>query len=182
MVAGGAAGDALGGWLWIPGDIWITNTVAVSFPIKSADEFDISMTYLLLSARKMFAKMSENLNFIYYSAPSRATSAGHAQFHLQLQPKHNWRHLWKSEGNAGKMSESWRCRQCNVIRARIFRVFFARCARFSSAISQLVFTLVFLSVWLFSLAIWVGFSNAAIFMCVHHRAVRRVCDLHAPPW
>jgi len=53
----------------------IPDAAAVSFPIKSADEFDISMTYLLLSARKMFAKMSENLNFIYYSAPSRATGS-----------------------------------------------------------------------------------------------------------
>lgn len=153
--AGGAATDATG-WIHIL-YIYIPDTAAVSFPIKSPDEFDISMTYLLLSARKMFAEMSENLNFIYYSAPSRAAMPpyrlrlqlllrGHAQFRFQLQ--HNWRPLLQRLVA--------RCRQCNVIRASTLSYLSGLLRSLRTLFPFLLFQLVFL---FFYVATWVGSSG-----------------------
>lgn len=171
--AAAAAADASDAPIYFP------DTGAVSFPIKSADEFDISMTYLLLSARKMFAKMSENLNFIYYSAPSRATSSSSSRGTPSCRSIASIIEAIPGWGKWPRGERSWwnrRCRrQCNVLRASIylsglllpfpnwFRCGFSLFLPLSSSSTRP--------------ATWVGFSSAAI-LCV---CTSSSSSLLAPP-
>lgn len=96
---------------------------------------------------------------------------GHAQFRFQLQ--HNWR--------PGLQRWVARCRQCNVIRANRLSYLSGLLRSLRTLFPFLFFQLVFhFSTWplgwgllgfAIATAIAVTAAVAAIFMCVHHRAV-----------